>query len=38
LGASNRFYIESWWRNHPDLPIMLAALQTISDAMRGDAP
>jgi TolB-like protein/Flp pilus assembly protein TadD len=29
--------VESWWRNHPDLPYMLAAMQKLSDATRGDA-
>ncbi len=27
-----------WWRDHPDLPAMVAALQKVSDATRGDTP
>jgi tetratricopeptide (TPR) repeat protein len=35
--ARTRAYVESWWRNHPDLPIMLAAVQRLSNATQGDA-
>jgi hypothetical protein len=38
LDASSRFYVESWWRHHPELPVMLAAVQKLSDATRRDAP
>jgi TolB-like protein len=36
--ARTRSYVESWWLHHRDLPIMLAALQKLSDATRGDTP
>jgi TolB-like protein len=29
--------VESWWRNHPDLPYMLAAMRNLADATRGNA-
>jgi TolB-like protein len=30
--ARGRSFVESWWRNHPDLPMLFAAVQKLSDA------
>jgi hypothetical protein len=30
--------VGSWWQNHPELPNMLAAVQKLADATRGDTP
>jgi len=35
--ADLRFFLELWWQNHPDLPVMLNALQDLQDLWNATA-